>query len=298
MDDTYGELTSRGLLLVYPMRGGTCKAVLYDYARAEVPVTEPVSFAEVTASMARITGQDFGRRDLSRADRYRSHSRQAPRYRAGRVFLAGDAAHTHSPAGAQGLNAGMQDAFNLGWKLGAAVKGWAPPWLLDGYHAERHPVGAAVLALAGRQFRRNNARTARGRAGRWLWSRVVAPLPGVQARLAASYSGTAVSYPAGPGAHPLAGARLPRAQVSTADGARVRMYELFHDGRFVLLDGDCPDDLPHQVRGVRCNGCSPRLPAGMLVRPDGYVAWASDERDPVLRQQEAHRAMAHWCRPG
>jgi len=83
MDDTYGDLTRRGLLLVYPMRGGTCKAVVYDYSRAEVPVTEPVSFAEVTASMARITGRDFGPRDMSRSDRYRSHSRQAPRYRAG-----------------------------------------------------------------------------------------------------------------------------------------------------------------------------------------------------------------------
>ena len=298
MDNAYGELTRRGLLLVYPMRDGTCKAVLYDYARAEVPVTEPVSSAEVTASMARITGRDLGPRDVSRSDRYRSHSRQAPRYRADRVFLAGDAAHTHSPAGAQGLNAGMQDAFNLGWKLGAAVKGWAPPWLLDTYHAERHPAGAAVLELAGRQFRRNNAQTARGRAGRWLWSRAVAPLPGVQSRLAASYSGTALRYPAGPRAHPLAGARLPPAQVAMADGTRVRVYELFHDGRFVLLDSDCPGDLPRQVRAVSSNGCSPRLPAAMLVRPDGYVAWASDERDLVLRGQEACRAVAHWCGPG
>jgi 2-polyprenyl-6-methoxyphenol hydroxylase-like FAD-dependent oxidoreductase len=298
MDDTYGELTRRGLLLVYPMRGGTCKVVLYDYSRAEVPVTEPVSFAEVTASMARIAGRDLRPHDMSRSDRYRSHSRQAPRYRAGRVFLAGDAAHTHSPAGAQGLNAGMQDAFNLGWKLGAAVKGWAPPWLLGSYHAERHPVGAAVLELAGRQFRRNNAQTARSRAGRWLWSRAVAPLPHVQSQLAASYSGTALRYPAEPGAHPLAGARLPRAQVSLADGTQVRAYELFRDGRFVLLGRDSPDDLPPSVRAVRCHGCRPRLPAAMLVRPDGYVAWASDERDPVLREREAHRAVAHWCRPG
>jgi hypothetical protein len=81
MDDTYGELTPRGLLLVYPMRDGTCKVVLYDHSRAEVPVTEPVSFGEVTASMARITGRGLGPHGMSRADRYRSHSRQAPRYR-------------------------------------------------------------------------------------------------------------------------------------------------------------------------------------------------------------------------
>ncbi len=298
MDDAYGELSRRGMLLVFPMRGGSCRVVLYDYSRAEMPVTEPVGLAEVTASLARVTGRDFGPRDMYWSQRYRSQSRQAPQYRAGRVFLAGDAGHTHSPAGAQGMNTGLQDAFNLGWKLGAAVNCWAPPWLLDTYHAERHPVGAAVLGLAGRQFRRNTARTVPGRAARWLAQRAVAPLPSVQSRLAQGYSGTAIRYPAGDGAHPLAGARLPRAHVCMADGSLVRMYELFHDGRFVLLDSDCPDGLPRQVRAVACRGCSSRLPAAMLVRPDGYVAWASGEHDPVLRQDEVRRAVAHWCSPG
>jgi Aromatic-ring hydroxylase, C-terminal len=76
------------------------------------------------------------------------------------------------------------------------------------------------------------------------------------------------------------------------------MYELFHDGRFVLLDRDCPADLPPQIRAVSGTRCDSRPPAAMLVRPDGYVAWASDERDPVLREQEVRRAVAHWCGPG
>ena len=128
--------------------------------------------------------------------RYRSESRQVPSYRSGRVFLAGDAAHTHSPAGAQGMNTGLQDALNLGWKLGAALAGWAPDWLLDSYHAERHPVGAAVLALTGRQFRLNTARTAPRRALRWAAHRLIAPLPPVQSWLARTYSGTGHQLPA------------------------------------------------------------------------------------------------------
>ena len=155
--------------------------------------------------------------------RYRSESRQAPAYRNGRIFLAGDAAHTHSPAGAQGMNTGLQDAVNLGWKLAAAAGGWAPDWLLDTYHAERHPVGAAVLTLAGRQFRLNTARTAPRRALRWAVHRVVAPLPPVQARLARGYSGLAIRYPAASrgqrrGASPPAGRGPAAARPADQDG--------------------------------------------------------------------------------
>ena len=100
------------------------------------------------------------------------------------------------------MNTGLQDAVNLGWKLAAAAGGRAPDWLLDSYHAERHPVGAAVLALAGRQFRLNTARTPPRRALRWAAHRMVAPLPPVQARLARSYSGLAVRYPAQPAGRP------------------------------------------------------------------------------------------------
>ena len=121
MTDAYGDLSDRGMLLVFPFRDGSCRVVLYDYARADLPVTEPVTLEEVRASLVRITGQDFGPRDMTWSGRYRSESRQAPAYRSGRIFLAGDAAHTHSPAGAQGMNTGLQDAVNLGWKLAAAA---------------------------------------------------------------------------------------------------------------------------------------------------------------------------------
>ncbi|MDX6392715.1 MAG: hypothetical protein QOJ73_3778 [Streptosporangiaceae bacterium] len=320
MSDAYGDLSDRGMMLVFPFRDGSCRLVLYDYARADAPVTEPVTLAEVKAGLTRITGRDFGVRDIYWSGRYRSESRQVPGYRTGRIFLAGDAAHTHSPAGAQGMNTGLQDALNLGWKLGAAVAGWAPDQLLDSYHAERHPVGAAVLALTGRQFRLNTARSRPSRALRWTVHRVICPIPVVQSWLARSYSGTGIRYPAAAGqgggtgngagdgrdavagrAHPLAGGRLPRGQLVLADGSAARIYELFHDGRFVLLERGGPPataGLPGPVKAVRYQR-SPgvRLPPVMLVRPDGYVAWASNERDPAAREQAARAAVTQWCGP-
>jgi 2-polyprenyl-6-methoxyphenol hydroxylase-like FAD-dependent oxidoreductase len=316
MSDAYGDLSDRGMMLVFPFRDGSCRLVLYDYARADAPVTEPVTLAEVKAGLTRITGRDFGARDIYWSGRYRSESRQVPGYRTGRIFLAGDAAHTHSPAGAQGMNTGLQDALNLGWKLGAAMAGWAPDQLLDSYHAERHPVGAAVLALTGRQFRLNTARSRPSRALRWTVHRVICPIPVVQSWLARSYSGTAIRYPPAAGngtgngnghdavagqAHRLAGGRLPRGQLVLADGSAARIYELFHDGRFVLLERGGPPataGLPGPVKAVRYQR-SPgvRLPPVMLVRPDGYVAWASNERDPAAREQAARAAVSQWCGP-
>ncbi|HEX6447170.1 MAG TPA: FAD-dependent monooxygenase, partial [Streptosporangiales bacterium] len=252
MTDAYGEITDRGLLLVFPFRDGSCRVVLYDYSRARVPADEPVTFEEVRSSIIRIIGRDLRPRDMYWSSRYRSSSRQVPAYRVGRVFLAGDAAHTHSPAGAQGLNTGFQDAFNLGWKLAAAVQGRAPGRLLDSYHRERHPVGADVLRLTGRQFRLNTARTAPRRLLRWAAYRVALPLPPVRTRLARVYSGVAIRYPARNGvAHPLEGARLPTGRLRRPGAPAEPLYELFGDGRFVLFarpPAAVPGDLPPQVR--------------------------------------------------
>jgi 2-polyprenyl-6-methoxyphenol hydroxylase-like FAD-dependent oxidoreductase len=326
MNAAYGDLSAAGMLLVFPFRDGTCRVVLYDYSRAEIPVDEPVDLTEVTASLRRLARRDLGPRDMYWSRRYRSESRQAPRYRAGRLLLAGDAAHAHSPAGAQGMNTGLQDAVNLGWKLAATVQGRGPDWLLDSYHAERHPVGARVLALTGRQFRLNTARTVGSRLRRWAVHHLVVPLPPVQARLARDYSGVSVSYASLPGSaagqwvggqragrqpgaavsrfvaeavpvpHPLAGTRLPPGVVTLLGGGTSRLYELFHDGRFVLLDRTGPEILPDRIRTVRYTRCDPaRLPRAVLVRPDGYIAWASDEPDDALRTKAADAAGDLWC---
>jgi 2-polyprenyl-6-methoxyphenol hydroxylase-like FAD-dependent oxidoreductase len=298
MDAAYGDLSSRGMLLVFPFRDGSCRLVIYDYARGEVPVTEPVTMEEITTSLRKVARRDFAPRDLGWTRRYRSESRQVPRYRAGRVLLAGDAAHAHSPAGAQGMNTGLQDAVNLGWKLAAAVHGRGPAGLLDSYHDERHPVGAQVLALTGRQFRLNTVRTPAGRARRWAVHRLVVPLPPVQARLARDYSGLSIGY-GRPGEHPLTGARLPAGRVTVPGRGPVRLYDLFREGRFVLLDR-APDGglpvLPGRVDTVAYEGIAPAgLPTAALVRPDGYLAWASDEPDPARRVKAATEAVHHWC---
>jgi 2-polyprenyl-6-methoxyphenol hydroxylase-like FAD-dependent oxidoreductase len=305
MDGAYGDLTDAGMVLVFPYQDGSCRMVLYDYARAELPASEPVTLEEVRESLARITERaDLLPRDMYWSSRYRSESRQVPAYRTGRVFLAGDAAHTHSPAGAQGLNTGLQDAFNLGWKLAAQIQGWAPGWLLDTYHAERHPVGREVLALTGRQLRLNTARTAAHRLLRWAIYRLVVPLPPVQAWLARNYSGVAVRYQQSPRqAHPLAGARLPRGTLTLPGGSRTRLYDLFDDGKFVLLDHDAHADryggLPEHVRTVPYVNCDvPRWPAAALIRPDGYIAWANSEDDAALRAPIVRRAIDDWCSPG
>jgi hypothetical protein len=240
------------------------------------------------------------------------------------VLLAGDAAHAHSPAGAQGMNTGLQDAVNLGWKLAAALSGWGPAARLDTYETERHPVGAGVLALSGRQFRLNTVRRPGGRALRWAVHRLVVPLPPVQSRLARDYSGLSIRYQPGPGDHPLAGTRLPPGTITRAgpaDGARaaapagaarVRLYDLFHSGGFVMLDrvtggavapgadlAGPADGLPGgrvtvaRYRDTTATG----LPAAALVRPDGYLAWASDEADPAARAAAARAAIRLWCGP-
>jgi 2-polyprenyl-6-methoxyphenol hydroxylase-like FAD-dependent oxidoreductase len=302
MDSAYGDISKNGMLLVFPFRDGSCRLVIYDYSRAQAPVAEPVTLDEVVTSLHRVVGRDFGPRDIIWSGRYRSESRQAPQYRAGRVLLAGDAAHAHSPAGAQGMNTGLQDALNLGWKLAAALGDWGPDWLLDSYHAERHPVGAAVLALTGRQFRLNTVTSPAGRARRWAVQRLLVPLPPVQSRLARDYSGLSVGYPPPDAldAHPLAGARLPPGRLTLADSSAARLYDLFRDGRFVLLDRSAPAGpplLPDRIATVWYRECSRRLPPAVLVRPDGYVAWATDEPDPAARAAAARRAAALWCGP-
>ncbi|HZB30142.1 MAG TPA: FAD-dependent monooxygenase [Streptosporangiaceae bacterium] len=303
-DEAYGGLTDAGMAFAFPFDDGTCRVVLYDYGRtpARRPADEPVTLEEIRAGLARSTGRtDLDPRDLGWSARFSGTSRQAPAYRMGRVFLAGRAALAHVPVGAQDLDSGLADAINLGWKLAATLHGWAPNRLLDSYHDERHPAGRDVLARTARQFWINAARTTRHRLLRWLAYRVVVPLPPVQSRLAGAYSGLSARYPpAGKRAHPLAGTRLPRGTLTLPGGSRTRLYDLFADGRFVLLDHDFHAEryggLPRHVRTVPYLSCDRRRwPAAVLVRPDGYIAWAHDEADAALRAPMAHQAVQSWC---
>ncbi|WP_053727970.1 FAD-dependent monooxygenase [Streptomyces sp. WM6378] len=235
----------------------------------EIPVTED----EIRHGLSTVFGTRVHLLELRYARRITNASRQVEQYRHGRVFLAGDAAHVHLPLGAQGMNTGMQDALNLGWKLAAAVHGWAPKNLLDTYHAERHPAGAAVLRNVRAQSLLMDWAGTRDPdvlAARELFT-TMAQLPDVQRHLADLMSGMALRYPMpGDETHPLVGRPAPDLDLGTA-----RVHELLRSGHGILLD---PADTFATIAGPWSDRVD-RVGQGadtepMLIRPDGYVCWA------------------------
>ena len=143
----FARNSSDGIVLLVPFGDGWYRAIAWDRSREQAPLEEPVTEAEIRNAFDKIAGEDFGMTEMRWSSRFLSERKQARRYQVGRVFLAGDAAHVHSPLGGQGMNTGIGDAMNLGWKLAEAVRGTAPAGLLESYQAERHPVGTTVLRM-------------------------------------------------------------------------------------------------------------------------------------------------------
>ncbi|MDQ0462595.1 2-polyprenyl-6-methoxyphenol hydroxylase-like FAD-dependent oxidoreductase [Caulobacter ginsengisoli] len=269
--------------------------VMVTEARVE---TRDPTLADLSAALIAVWGTDFGAHSPTFISRFSDMSRQAATYRQGRVLLAGDAAHVHSPDGGMGLNTGVQDAVNLGWKLAQVVKGVSPDSLLDTYHAERHPVGARVLrkTMASVALRRQDERTVALRE-------TVAELLGLDAArksMAGTLSGLDIRYDLGEG-HPLLGRRMP--DLALEGGSRV--YSLLHEARPVLLNLDEGEldigpwaDRVRSVRG-RYDGVwelpvlgAVSAPAAVLIRPDGYVAWVGEGGDAGLAE-----ALTTWFGP-
>ncbi|MCX5384903.1 FAD-dependent monooxygenase [Streptomyces sp. NBC_00083] len=251
----------------------------------QVPDTAPVDLDELRLITREALGVDLGLHDPRWISRFHSDERQAPSYRVGRAFLAGDAAHVHSPAGGQGMNTGLQDAANLSWKLAAALRGRAadPEALLDSYQAERHPVGASVLRSSGALVRLAMARTPLQRAARSLVTRTLTSVRPAADKALGMISGVGISYGAERGAHPLTGKRAP--DLDLADG---RLYEALRRGEFVLVTPrGVPDTASEGVVSARWRSGRGSM---LLVRPDGYVAWASDRPDPT----GLHAALDRW----
>ncbi|MFF7351564.1 FAD-dependent monooxygenase [Streptomyces filipinensis] len=232
----------------------------------------PLDLTEVQEITRLALGRDFGMHDARWMSRFHSDERQAPAYQVGRVFLAGDAAHVHTPAGGQGMNTGLQDAANLSWKLAAVVTGHADPALLGTYQAERHPVGRAVLRSSGGIVRLAMAKrpwTLAARAALTAFLNAVGP---ARRAVAAQVTGIGYRYPAPRGAHPMTGTRVP--DVALAGGTR--LYEALRGGRFVLITPE-----PYAVGAGRADRPAVARWASdrrttVLVRPDGYAAWAAD----------------------
>ncbi|MBX3219052.1 MAG: FAD-dependent monooxygenase [Labilithrix sp.] len=257
---------------------------------------------DLRAALIAVYGTDYGVRDVTWLSRFTDMARQAASYRERRVLLAGDAAHVHSPAGGQGLNIGVHDAVNLGWKLAQVVSGTSPESLLDTYQAERHPIGARVLkdTLAQTALNRGDDRTT---ALRETLSELL-QMDEPRKRYAARMSGLDIRYDLGAG-HPLLGLRMPDLDVVTESGPR-RVFTLLHDARPVLLHLGEPgalDIAPWAARVKRVDAQyagawelpllgAVAAPTAVLIRPDGHVAWASGGTDEGLRE-----ALSAWFGP-
>ena len=289
----------------YEIRDG--EVVFADKGPIRVMVTEEhvgstsePSLRDLSEALVAVYGTDYGIHGPTWISRFTDMTRQAAAYRDRRVLLAGDAAHVHSPAGGQGLNIGVQDAVNLGWKLAQVVKGASQDGLLDTYHAERHPVGARVLHNTKAQTALMRPADARLEALRETVSELLS-MDEPRKRFAGMLSGLDVRYNLGEG-HPLLGRRMPDLDLVTPEGPR-RMFELLHDARPVLLNLGDPggfDIAPWSGRVVVVDAGyagswelpvigEVAAPTAALVRPDGYVCWVGDPADRGLPE-----ALTTW----
>jgi 2-polyprenyl-6-methoxyphenol hydroxylase-like FAD-dependent oxidoreductase len=272
-----------GVHAVQAMEDGKVRVVVTEQ---RIGAGSEPTLRDLSEALIAVYGTDFGIHDPTWISRFTDMTRQAAAYRAGRVLLAGDAAHVHYPAGGQGLSLGVQDAVNLGWKLAQVVDGTSPESLLDTYHDERHPVAARAL-------RHTMAQAALQRRDDRMQALVeavseLASMDEPRRRLAGLVSGLDIHYDLGEG-HPLLGRRMPDLDLMAADSP-LRVFELLHDARPVLLDLGEPGGLDitpwaDRVRLIdaRHDGAwelpvlgAVTAPGAVLIRPDGYVAWVGD----------------------
>ncbi|ALG10349.1 monooxygenase [Kibdelosporangium phytohabitans] len=292
--------------LVVPLDDGVIRIVLLDPGRLRVPSDEPVTLSEFRESLTSLCGTDCGIAEPTWLSRFGNATRIAENYRAGRVLLAGDAAHIHFPGAGQGLNMGLQDAVNLGWKLAAEVNGWAPPGLLDTYDAERRPVGQTITdntqvqallieLMATAEYQRPASALREMLAGLLRFGQV-------NRQLAGEISGLGISYPpSGPQDDPLNGRRMPDIEIHTGESG-TRLSAQLHDGQFVLLDftgdaaaaehGDRIRVVPAKTTGERTDFDDV---TEILVRPDGHIAWATRLTDVSTRRTERALALRAWA---
>ncbi|HEY2855795.1 MAG TPA: FAD-dependent monooxygenase [Gemmatimonadaceae bacterium] len=289
--------------------GGTHAIGKLEDGRARMALTESTlgstgepTLRDVSEALISVYGTDFGIHDPTWISRFTDMARQAAAYRNGRVLLAGDAAHVHAPYGGQGLNVGVQDAVNLGWKLAQVVKKISPESLLDTYHAERHPVAARVLknTMAHSVLRRPDDR-AKALAD---YHAEFLRMDGPRRRMAAEITGLDVRYDFGEG-HPLLGRRMPDLDLLTTSGP-VRVFTLLHSARPVLLNFGEPGAVDIGGWADRVQSIDAEYvgtwelpvigmvdaPTAVLVRPDGHVAWVGDRSEAGLAE-----ALTTWFGP-
>jgi 2-polyprenyl-6-methoxyphenol hydroxylase-like FAD-dependent oxidoreductase len=294
-----GELVPNGMVMAGPLEEGYFRIIVCENGAPPPDKNRQVTFAEVADAWQRLTGDSIHGGRARWVSSFTDATRQVTEYRRGRVLLAGDAAHIHLPAGGQGLSVGVQDAVNLGWKLAATVRGWAPDTLLDSYHSERHPVGARVL----RNTRAQGTLNLSGKEVEPLRTVIaeIMAIPAAARHLSGMVSGLDIRYDVGVSGHPLLGARMPDRQLDLLDGGHEQIARLLHQGRGVIVSADvsgetiqCAAGWSDRVDVARVSS----FPAGpeddgaatesVLIRPDGYVAWAAPGGGPLAE------ALRRW----
>lgn len=282
------NLTETGMYINGP---GPDRIGLLEFDDAAFDRTTTITLESLQAILRRVSGTDVTLTAMQVASSYTDRARQATTYRKGRVLLAGDAAHVHSPLGGQGLNTGIGDAMNLGWKLAATIRGWAPKSLLDTYTEERHPIGAWAL-----NWTRAQVAIMRPDPHARAIASVIRDL--MQTQQGATYfvtkiSGISMRYDLG-GDHPLVGCSAPDFEFE--DGAR--LGELLHDGKGLLLDFAENKELcalsQERKDRLKCVSSRPKDSKGltaMLVRPDGFVAWVAESKPDV---SAAEKSIERW----
>ncbi|MBM7774268.1 2-polyprenyl-6-methoxyphenol hydroxylase-like FAD-dependent oxidoreductase [Actinokineospora baliensis] len=290
--DAIAKSSDRGVGGLIPMgEPGHFRLVFTDLTATPDVQSTPVSEADVLSALRHLYGEEVAVPEVRWASRFTNATRQVANYRVGRVLLAGDAAHIHFPAGGQGLNLGIQDAMNLGWKLAAEVRGTAPEGLLDTYHAERHPVGARVLDNT-----RAQTLPPRPTPETLAMHRLItqlAELPEANRYLAGMVSGLDIRYAFEGPEHPLLGARLPDIELTTGWAS-----DLFHPGHGVLLTTDdqhakAAAAWSDRVVTAVVADLGDLGAAAVLVRPDGYVCWLSP-LDGAADFDELERTLGVW----
>ncbi|MET9559799.1 FAD-dependent monooxygenase [Streptomyces tauricus] len=308
----FGLFGPRGGLLVAPLPGGRHRLVGISPDSRTTQAPPDLTLEELRTKVVTMTGEDYGMRDPVWLSRFGNATRLAATYRRGRILLAGDAAHQHFPTGGVGMNVGIQDAHNLGWKLAATLGGRAPDGLLDSYHSERHPIGAQLMEHSRAQTALMTGFTPESLDLRSFLSGMIATQPAFGRALAERLTALAVAYPAPDAtAHPLTGGRAP--DLAFTDSGSGLHGRLRADGYLLL---DLTDGVPGQGRrpenghraGVLADRARPGLtvltgtldrpPAAWaavraaLIRPDGHIAWVGTDRDDAALAAAADRALA------